>query len=199
MYKHSGKRISDLFIAVTGLCILSPLFIFLAILLWITTNGKPFFRQPRPGLNQVVFTLIKFSTMTNQRDSHGELLPDHLRITRIGKFLRHTSLDELPQLWNVLAGDMSVIGPRPLLVDYLPLYNSFQSQRHLVRPGITGWAQVNGRNSISWSEKFEYDIWYVQHISFQLDMKILLLTLFKLMAGKNVDMNSTTTAEKFTG
>src|SRR5207249_4823073 len=140
-------------------------------------NGKSFFLQTRPGRNEKLFRIIKFKTMNNKRNSNGELLPDADRLTLIGKFIRKTSIDEMPQLLNVIKGDMSLIGPRPLLVEYLPLYNKFQKRRHEVRPGITGWAQVNGRNAISWSQKFEYDIYYVDHVSFALDMKILFLTL----------------------
>lgn len=199
MYKRWGKRILDISIAVTGLIILSPLFLFLTILLWFVNNRKPFFQQPRPGLNGIIFKVIKFSTMTNQKDLNGELLPDNQRVTSIGMFLRNTSLDEIPQLWNVLIGEMSLIGPRPLLVEYLPLYNAIQSQRHLVRPGITGWAQVNGRNAVEWTKKFEYDVWYVENLSFRLDIKILVLTVLKLASGKRTKANENIFAEKFTG
>ncbi|WP_221389823.1 sugar transferase [Dyadobacter sp. NIV53] len=197
MYKHSGKRILDLIIAGTGLIILSPLFLFVTILLWFLNNRKPFFSQPRPGLNGVTFTLNKFRTMKSLKDSNGNLLPDEQRITRFGNWLRRTSMDEIPQLWNVLKGDMSIIGPRPLLIEYLPLYNFTQQQRHKVKPGITGWAQINGRNAISWTRKFEYDVWYVQNLSFWLDVKILFLTALKLFGKTSTD--ETIPAKKFAG
>ena len=197
MYKRSGKRILDISISVIGLIILSPLFLFLTILLFFTNNGKPFFQQPRPGLNNVIFKVVKFGTMTNQKDLNGELLPDDQRVTLVGKFLRNTSLDEIPQLWNVLIGEMSLIGPRPLLVEYLPLYNLIQSQRHFIKPGITGWAQVNGRNAIEWKKKFEYDVWYVENLSFGLDIKILFLTILKVTSGKRLKENIL--PQKFTG
>ena len=149
MYKYSGKRILDIIIAGSGLIILSPLFALIVIILWFQNNGKPFFYQPRPGLHSVIFTMIKFRTMTEQKNINGNSLTDGQRITKIGSSLRRTSLDEIPQLWNVFRGNMSIVGPRPLLTEYLPLYNSIQQQRHDVKPGITGWAQVNGRNSIS--------------------------------------------------
>lgn len=189
MYRYFGKRILDLIIAGTGLIILSPLFLFLTILLLFLNNGKPFFLQRRPGLHEAIFTLVKFRTMRDQRDSVGDLLPDEQRITRTGNFLRRTSLDEIPQLWNVLKGNMSVVGPRPLLIQYLPLYNATQQHRHLVKPGITGWAQVNGRNSISWTKKIEYDVWYARNLSLTLDIKILFLTAFVLInqPGKKED------------
>jgi len=180
MYRRSGKRILDIIIAGLGLIILSPLFLFITLLLWISNRGKPFFRQARPGFREAIFVLIKFRTMQDLKDMRENLLPDEQRITPIGRFLRRTSLDEIPQLWNVLKGEMSLVGPRPLLIEYLPKYSSKQRQRHNVKPGITGWAQINGRNAISWTQKFEYDVWYVENISFLLDLKILFRTVIKV-------------------
>jgi len=197
MYKYSGKRILDIIIAGSGLIILSPLFALIVIILWFQNNGKPFFYQPRPGLHGVIFTMIKFRTMTEQKNINGNSLTYGQRITKIGSSLRRTSLDEIPQLWNVFRGNMSIVGPRPLLTEYLPLYNSIQQQRHDVKPGITGWAQVNGRNSISWKKKFEYDVWYVENLSLRLDIKIILLTVLKIL--KPADIKETAIAEKFIG
>ncbi|CAN0604001.1 unnamed protein product, partial [Ectocarpus sp. 12 AP-2014] len=165
MYKRFFKRIFDVIIAATVLLVFSPLFIVIWVLLLIANNGKAFFYHQRPGKDAIVFRIIKFKSMNDKKDKNGMLLPDFKRMTPVGKFIRTTSLDELPQLLNVLKGDMSLIGPRPLLVSYLPLYNTEQKKRHLVKPGITGWAQVNGRNTISWNKKFKYDVWYVEHIS----------------------------------
>ncbi len=162
-------------------------------------KGGIFFLQERLGRNEVIFKLLKFKTMNDQRDSKGNLLPDAERLTVIGKFIRETSLDELPQLWNVLNGDMSIIGPRPLLPEYLPIYNQHQRRRHQVKPGITGWAQINGRNSISWKTKLEYDVWYVDNYSFTLDMKILWLTIIKVAKSENISQNGEATVEKFNG
>ncbi len=180
--------------------------IFLTPILLITWSlvrseiGTPaIFKQPRPGLNGNVFHVYKFRTMTNARDDNGELLPDAVRLTSFGKLLRKLSLDELPQLWNVLKGDMSFVGPRPLLVEYLPLYNERQAHRHDVRPGITGWAQVNGRNAISWEQKFEYDVWYVENQSLWLDFKILLLTVKKVFVSEGISQEGQATMEKFKG
>ena len=197
MYKYSGKRILDIIIAGSGLIILSPLFALIVIILWFQNNGKPFFYQPRPGLHGVIFTMIKFRTMTEQKNINENSLTDGQRITKIGSSLRRTSLDEIPQLWNVFRGNMSIVGPRPLLTEYLPLYNSIQQQRHDVKPGITGWAQVNGRNSISWKKKFEYDVWYVENLSLRLDIKIIFLTVLKIL--KPADIKETAIAEKFIG
>ena len=197
MYKYSGKRILDIIIAGSGLIILSPLFALIVIKLWFQNNGKPFFYQPRPGLHGVIFTMIKFRTMTEQKNINENSLTDGQRITKIGSSLRRTSLDEIPQLWNVFRGNMSIVGPRPLLTEYLPLYNSIQQQRHDVKPGITGWAQVNGRNSISWKKKFEYDVWYVENLSLRLDIKIILLTVLKIL--KPADIKETAIAKKFIG
>lgn len=198
-YKQKGKRILDVILSISGLIILSPLFIMITICLYFLNTGKPLFTQRRPGKNEQIFTLVKFRTMTDKRDSFGNLLPDKQRITRFGSFLRKTSLDELPQLFNVFYGDMSLIGPRPLLIEYLPLYNKEQSRRHEIRPGITGWAQVNGRNSISWQQKFEYDVWYVDHVSFKLDIKIFYLTFVTVFSSKGINASEDKTMEMFTG
>ena len=173
MYKSFFKRIIDFTAALIGFTVLFPLFLLIALFLTIANDGKPFFFQRRPGKNGKVFSIIKFKTMNDRKDDSGKLLPDEVRLTAVGKFVRKTSLDEIPQLLNVLKGDMSLIGPRPLLLQYLPLYNAEQKKRHDVRPGITGWAQVNGRNAISWEQKFAYDVWYVHNCSFVLDLKIL--------------------------
>lgn len=189
MYRRFGKRIVDIIFAGAGLIILSPLFLLLTVLLWFLNKGKTFFYQSRPGLHEVIFTLVKFKTMRDQSDEFGNLLSDEQRATSFGTFLRQTSLDEIPQLWNVLKGDMSLVGPRPLLTEYLPKYNSDQKRRHNVKPGITGWAQINGRNAISLTEKLGYDVWYVEHMSFLLDTKILFVTVSKVIRQQGV-MNS---------
>ena len=180
MYKNLLKRILDFLAAFFGLLVLSPIFLVVTIGLFFANNGKPFFFQKRPGKDERIFKIIKFKTMNDKKDSQDNLLPDADRLTTIGVFVRKTSLDEIPQLINVLKGEMSLIGPRPLLPQYLPLYNETQKRRHEVRPGITGWAQVNGRNAISWQEKFEHDAWYVDNISLWLDIKILFLTIKKV-------------------
>ena len=185
--------------AAAGLLITCPLILLSALLLAVVNKGKVWFIQPRPGKDEKIFKLVKFKTMTDERDAGGQLLPDEKRLTAIGTFIRKTSLDELPQLINVLKGDMSLVGPRPLLVEYLPLYSQAQRRRHSVKPGITGWAQVNGRNAISWPEKFRYDLYYVNHISFWLDVKILLLTFLKVFRAEGINSTSTVTMEKFTG
>ena len=195
MYKNFGKRFFDIILAAAGLIILSPLFIFLTLLLSVSNDGQPFFLQSRPGLNGEPFVIIKFKTMRDIKDANENYLADQRRITKFGKFMRTTSLDEIPQLWNVLLGEMSLVGPRPLLTEYLSLYNPHQIRRHEVKPGITGWAQVNGRNAISWEEKFDYDLFYVDHMSFLFDLKILLRTVKKLIY-RNHDNFLT---EKFTG
>jgi lipopolysaccharide/colanic/teichoic acid biosynthesis glycosyltransferase len=179
--------------------ILLPVFIVVILSLLITNNGKPFFFQLRPGLHGKVFKMIKFKTMNDKKDNGGNLLPDSKRLTRMGKFIRKTSLDEIPQLLNVIKGDMSLIGPRPLLVEYLPLYNNYQKRRHEVKPGITGWAQVNGRNAISWEMKFEYDVWYVDHLSFLLDIKIFFLTIKKVFKSEGINQNGYATMPLFKG
>jgi undecaprenyl phosphate N,N'-diacetylbacillosamine 1-phosphate transferase len=199
MYISFFKRFSDILISFTGIVVLSPLFFLITVLLLISNKGNPFFLQVRPGKNERVFRLLKFKTMTDDRDQDGDLLPDNQRITGIGSFIRNTSLDEIPQLINVIKGDMSLIGPRPLLVEYLPLYNNEQRKRHNVRPGITGLAQVNGRNAINWDEKFYYDVWYVENISFILDFKIVLKTVRKVIKSEGIDSNTEITMEKFKG
>lgn len=171
----------------------------ITLFLAVANQGNPFFRQLRPGLNGKVFVLIKFKTMNDRNDAAGQLLPDAERLTTLGKIIRKTSLDELPQLWNVLNGDMSLIGPRPLLVEYLSLYNKQQSKRHAVRPGITGWAQVNGRNALSWEEKFKYDVWYVENLSLALDAKIIWITLIKVLRGEGITSDTSATMERFKG
>lgn len=199
MYKGFFKRIIDFLIAVIGLIMLSPIFLAVMIGLYFANNGKPFFFQKRPGKNERIFSIVKFKTMNDKKDAQGNLLPDADRMTTIGAFVRKTSLDEIPQLINVLKGDMSLIGPRPLLVQYLPLYNEEQKRRHEVKPGITGWAQINGRNAISWQQKFEYDVWYVDHISFQLDLKILFLTVKKVFVREGISQEGQATIEAFKG
>ena len=199
MYKSFFKRIIDFFSALVGIVFLIPVFVFIIILLSISNKGKPFFFQVRPGKNEKLFKIIKFKTMNDAKDKEGNLLDDAQRLTKIGKFVRKTSLDELPQLFNVLTGSMSLIGPRPLLPEYLPLYNDRQKKRHLVKPGITGWAQVNGRNAISWKEKFEYDVWYVENLTFILDIKILLKTILKVIKSKDINTEGVATTIKFKG
>lgn len=193
------KRIFDIFVSIVLIMGFSLIF----IIIWISVRSKlgfpAIFKQPRPGLKGRVFYVYKFRTMTDERDEKGELLPDSVRLTKFGQLLRKLSLDELPQLWNVLKGDMSFVGPRPLLVEYLPLYNERQAKRHNVRPGITGWAQVNGRNSVSWEEKFEYDVWYVENQSLWLDFKILLLTVKKVFIREGISQEGQVTMEKFNG
>lgn len=199
LYNNIIKPLFDTVVAMVAFALLSPVFIVLTIFLYVANDGKPFFFQPRPGRNGRIFRVIKFKTMNDRRGEDGQLLPDADRLTPVGRFVRKTSLDEIPQLLNVLKGDMSLVGPRPLLVEYLPLYNDEQRKRHDVRPGITGWAQVNGRNAISWPEKFAYDVWYVNHISFLLDMKILWMTVQKVVQSEGVSSASSVTMEKFTG
>ena len=181
------------------LLLLLPFGLLLVLLLGIANNGRPFFLQQRPGLYGKIFCIIKFRTMNNKRDVNGSLLPDAQRLTVVGKLVRKTSLDELPQLINVLKGDMSLVGPRPLLVEYLPLYNAEQQRRHSVRPGITGWAQVNGRNAITWEQKFKYDVWYADHVSLQLDLKIIWLTVLKAARSEGISQQGQATAQKFEG
>lgn len=199
MYKTYVKRFIDFFLALIGLIILSPIFIVVLIGLYFVNDGKPFFFQKRPGLNEKLFNIIKFKTMNDKKDSDGILLSDAERLTKIGVFVRKTSLDEVPQLINVLKGDMSIIGPRPLLPQYLPLYNQNQKRRHDVRPGITGWAQVNGRNAISWAKKFELDIWYVENISFLTDCKVFISTFKKVFKSEGISGDGHVTAEPFNG
>ncbi|RYE53437.1 MAG: sugar transferase [Sphingobacteriales bacterium] len=199
MYKSFGKRVLDIFLGVTGFILLLPIFFLIAIILSISNKGSAFFFQERPGKNKKLFKVVKFKTMNDRKDASGNLLPDVDRLTRIGKFVRKTSMDELPQLFNVLLGDMSFVGPRPLLVDYLPLYSERQQLRHAVKPGITGWAQINGRNTISWKEKFELDVWYVEHQSFWLDSKIVIKTFLDIFQAKDISHPGSATMPKFTG
>jgi lipopolysaccharide/colanic/teichoic acid biosynthesis glycosyltransferase len=193
------KALLDFFVALIVLLILSPLMILVAVLLYVLNGGKVFFVQDRPGKKAKVFRLIKFKTMNDKVDSSGKLLPDRDRLTGVGKFIRTTSIDELPQLLNVLKGDMSIVGPRPLLPKYLPLYNRQQMRRHEVKPGITGWAQINGRNAISWKKKFEYDIWYVDNAGFLLDLKIIWKTIIKVFKRESVNAQGSATVAAFDG
>ena len=199
IYGNCIKRVLDFSAALIVLAVLLVPFLALAALLAAANRGTPFFRQTRPGRHGKLFRIVKFKTMTDEKDDRGELLPDERRLTRAGRLVRSLSLDELPQLFNVLAGQMSFIGPRPLLPEYLPLYSAEQARRHDVRPGITGWAQVNGRNSISWERKFELDVWYVDHLSFLLDARIILLTLAKVVRRQGISAEGSATMEKFTG
>ncbi|SNR66873.1 Sugar transferase involved in LPS biosynthesis (colanic, teichoic acid) [Maribacter sedimenticola] len=198
MYSYI-KNILDFISALLALLLLSPIFVLITIVLLFSNKGKPFFIQKRPGKNGKIFSIIKFKTMNNNKDSNGKLLPDYQRITSFGNFIREKSLDEIPQLLNVIKGDMSIVGPRPLLVSYLPLYSTEEAKRHLVKPGITGWAQVNGRNAISWKQKFEYDVWYVNHISFMTDLKILFKTIGKVFKSEGISASEEVTMELFTG
>ncbi|MDE1208107.1 sugar transferase [Tenacibaculum larymnensis] len=199
MYKNYIKRILDFIVAFLGLLILSPIFFIVTIGLFLANQGKPFFFQKRPGKNQKIFKIIKFKSMNDKTDENGNLLPDADRLTKMGSFVRKTSLDEIPQLLNVLRGDMSIIGPRPLRTYYLPLYSKEQKNRHNVRPGITGWAQVNGRNAISWTKKFELDVYYVNNISFGLDLKIFFLTVKKVFVREGINQEGKVTVDKFNG
>lgn len=200
MYKHFFKRLIDFTLSLIGFIIISPVFVLVWIWLTIANKGAgALFFQERPGKGEKIFKVIKFKTMTDERDASGNLLPDAERLSRVGKFVRSTSLDEIPQLINVIKGDMSLIGPRPLLVQYLPLYNDAQRRRHEVRPGITGWAQVNGRNAISWKQKFEFDVWYVDNISLSLDIKILVRTILKVFKREGISSDTSSTMEVFKG
>lgn len=199
LYTNLFKRIVDCALSILGFVFLFPVFLAVSILLFINNKGAVFFFQNRPGKNGKIFKVIKFKTMTDAKDSKGNLLSDKERLTSVGKFVRKTSLDEIPQLINVIKGDMSLIGPRPLLPEYLSLYNERQKKRHLVRPGITGWAQVNGRNAISWQKKFEYDVWYVENLSFFLDIKILIKTVFKVIKSENITSANQATTTRFKG
>ena len=199
MYKNFIKPVIDFVLALVGFLFLSPVFVMVTIGLFFANDGKPFFFQLRPGKDGKIFKIIKFKTMTDKKDENGNLLPDADRLTKIGSFVRKTSLDEIPQLLNVIKGDMSLVGPRPLLPQYLELYNDFQRRRNEVKPGITGWAQVNGRNSISWEKKFEYDVWYVDHVSFLLDIKILIMTVLKVVKSEGINEQGQATSEEFKG
>lgn len=199
MYKSFFKPLIDFLSALIGLMLLSPLILLLFVFLKIANKGNAFFFQQRPGKNGKIFKIVKFKTMTDQRSADGALLPDAQRLTKIGAFVRSTSLDEIPQLFNVLIGDMSLIGPRPLLTQYLHLYSDFQNRRHEAKPGITGWAQVNGRNAISWDKKFELDVWYVDHVSFFLDVKIIFKTIQKVVKSEGINSGDDATIEPFNG
>lgn len=200
MYRFFIKRVFDLLLSFVAIVVLSPVFILISLWLFFTNKGAGvFFTQERPGMNAKVFRVIKFKTMTDERDAAGKLLPDAQRLTKIGKLVRSLSIDELPQLINVLKGDMSLIGPRPLRTYYLPLYSPTQARRHEVRPGITGWAQVNGRNAISWSQKFELDVWYVDNLTFLLDVKIILKTFQKVFKREGISSATSVTMEAFKG
>ena len=199
MYRVFFKRLLDIIVSGAALIILSPVMLILAILVRVKLGSPVIFHQERPGYHEKIFKLCKFRSMTDERDENGELLPDEIRLTKFGKALRATSLDELPELWNILKGDMSLIGPRPLLVKYLPLYNDFQKQRHNVKPGLTGWAQVNGRNAISWEQRFELDVYYVNHISFWLDVKILFQTVAVVFKHSGINSATDATMEAFKG
>ncbi len=200
MYTLLFKRLFGMIIAFIILLSGTPILVFIIIsLYWVNKGAGVFFLQERPGKNAKIFNVVKFKTMTDERNENGDLLPDKNRLTKIGKFIRSTSIDELPQLINVLKGDMALIGPRPLLPQYLPLYSKEQARRHEVRPGITGWAQVNGRNAISWTKKFELDVWYVDHCSFLLDLKIIFLTIKKVFVREGINSDTSATMEPFTG
>lgn len=199
MYKELFKPFFDIISALIGLILLFPIFLVVTVFLFIANDGKPFFFQLRPGKGGKIFKIIKFKTMNDRKDAEGNLLPDSDRLTKVGSFVRKTSLDEIPQLLNVVIGDMSIVGPRPLLTTYLHLYSDFQNRRHEVKPGITGWAQVNGRNAISWDKKFELDVWYVDNISFNLDVKILLKTIIKVIKSDGINAKDVATIEPFDG
>lgn len=200
MYAHFFKRLIDFMIALLAILCLSPLLVVVTVWLHFANKGAgAFFTQERPGKNAKIFHVVKFKSMTDERDKNGQLLPDAQRLTKIGKLIRKTSIDELPQLFNVLKGDMALIGPRPLLVKYLPLYTPEQMRRHEVRPGITGWAQVNGRNAITHTKKFEYDVWYVDHLSLALDLKIIYMTVINVLRHKDIAHEGVATAEAFNG
>ena len=200
MYKHFFKRFFDFWIALIALIVLSPILLIVTIWLHYANKGAgAFFFQERPGKNAKIFKVIKFKTMTDERDADGKLLPDAERLTKVGRFVRSTSIDELPQLINVLKGDMALIGPRPLLVQYLPLYSPEQARRHEVRPGITGWAQCNGRNAISWTKKFELDVWYVDNISLTTDLKVIFTTIKKVLQRADINSETAATMEAFNG
>ena len=200
MYKHFFKRFLDFWISLIALICISPILLIVTIWLHFANKGAgAFFFQERPGKNAKIFKVIKFKTMTDERDSEGKLLPDAVRLTKIGKFVRSTSIDELPQLINVLKGDMALIGPRPLLVQYLPLYSKEQARRHEVRPGISGWAQCHGRNAITWTQKFKYDVWYVDHCTLWTDIKIIILTIINVLQRKDINSSNSATMEAFDG
>ena len=198
-YEKYIKRLLDFTLSFLALIILSPVLLVTALLVRIKLGSPIIFHQERPGKSEKIFRLYKFRSMTDECDENGNLLPDDERLTRFGRTLRSTSLDELPELWNILRGDMSIVGPRPLLVKYLPLYNEEQRHRHDVRPGLTGWAQANGRNAISWEEKFKLDVWYVQHISFLVDVKVIFMTVKKVFCRDGISSETSVTMEEFSG
>ncbi len=199
IYRKFIKRPMDIILSLCAIIVLSPILINVMILVKLKLGSPVLFKQKRPGLNEKIFTMYKFRTMTDEKDENGELLPNHIRLTKFGRILRATSLDELPELFNILRGDMSIIGPRPLLIEYLPLYNVKQKRRHDVSPGLSGLAQVNGRNTISWEEKFNYDVEYVESISFLLDLKLIIQTFFKVFKREGVNKSDNVTMEKFKG
>ena len=200
MYKHFFKRFFDFWISLIVLICISPIFLVITIWLHFANKGAGvFFFQERPGKDGKIFKVIKYKTMTDERDANGAMLPDEVRLTKVGKFVRSTSIDELPQLINVLKGDMALIGPRPLLVQYLPLYSPEQARRHEVRPGISGWAQCHGRNAISWKQKFEYDVWYVDHVSLMTDLKVIWITFMKVLKRDGISQEGNATMEVFNG
>ena len=200
MYKHFFKRFLDFWISLIALICISPILLIVTIWLHFANKGAgAFFFQERPGKDAKIFKVIKFKTMTDERDENGELLPDETRLTKVGKFVRSTSIDELPQLFNVLKGDMALIGPRPLLVQYLPLYSKEQARRHEVRPGISGWAQCHGRNNITWTQKFKYDVWYVDHLSLWVDLKVIWITIMKVLKRSDINEDGQATKEAFKG
>lgn len=199
MYQSFFKQLIDFLVSFVVFVLALPILLLVVVLLFIVNDGKVFFFQIRPGLHGKPFKIVKFKTMNDKKDKNGELLPDADRLTKVGAFVRKTSIDELPQLINVLKGDISLVGPRPLLMEYLPLYNVEQAKRHNVKPGITGWAQINGRNAISWSKKFELDIYYVENISLTLDVKILIQTALNVLRSKDINSQTAATMEKFTG
>lgn len=199
MYRKFFKRVFDLILSLCALIVLSPVLLAAAVLVRVKLGSPVVFRQERPGMDERIFTVYKFRTMTDEKDAEGGLLPDEIRLTRFGRFLRSTSIDELPELWNIFRGDMSIVGPRPLLIQYLPLYNEEQKRRHLVRPGLTGWAQVNGRNAISWEEKFRLDTFYVDRMSLFFDMKIIWLTIVHVIKREGINNPESATMPFFTG
>jgi lipopolysaccharide/colanic/teichoic acid biosynthesis glycosyltransferase len=199
MYRNKVKLLLDTVVGIIVFIIISPVFLIVTLFLLWVNNGNAFFLQKRPGKSERIFTIIKFKTMNDKKDSAGNLLPDEIRLTTVGKFVRATSLDEIPQLLNVILGDMSFVGPRPLLPEYLPLYNDIQKKRHMVKPGITGWAQIKGRNSISWKQKFELDVWYVEHQSFVLDCKILMQTVKKVLLKQDINTEGQATTTPYRG
>ena len=200
MYKHFFKRFFDFWISLIALIVISPFLLVITVWLHFANKGAGvFFFQERPGKDGKIFKIIKYKTMTDERDAEGNLLPDEVRLTKVGKFVRSTSMDELPQLINVLKGDMAIIGPRPLLVQYLPLYSPEQARRHEVRPGITGWAQCHGRNAISWTEKFKLDVWYVDHISLMTDLRVIWITIKKVLKRADINQEGQATIEGFNG